>query len=568
LSESREHLLQTEAAPGGPGVLPAAVAASAAPVAEIKPAPFVVVLGMHRSGTSLCSHLLARLGVDMADDPAAQPSNPKGHWERPEIVQRHDRILELFERGYLTPLHDLPLPSGWWLDPRVVEIRREIVGFLAEKRRSGAPFGFKDPRTARLLPMWHQIFAELGVAPKIVMCLRNPAQVARSLQDRDGLPPDTGEYRWFVYMAEALQNLGNCQSCTLEYEAWFDGVSDNLGKLTQFLGLPPNPAAASALGDIVDRQLCHDDPASREPRQPLVRTVYDLVQRSETDATARAELQAVLDRWAAFRQLQRPIELEFETLSGFAASLPRSDVEAGDRPIVSWRHPAAEAGWRKLVEAWHEREAVRERLQKVLKQRAELDAALARAQQRAALRDRAAELAEQEIAALRRQIEAHEAAAVEAAAGPGDAAISEPAGDMPRGRLEQLAQTPVPAGGTLDPALAAELITAVLQRGDPAQLDQLVTLRAGDTEFSYLLALKLLEAGFPDHAERAARNAARHGPREARFYERLGSIQWARGKLEDAIGTMRIACELAGDWSYPQERLAMMLAQREPAAAG
>src|SRR3954452_15380779 len=150
-----------------------------------KPAPFVVVLGMHRSGTSLCSHVLGRLGIAMADQPDAQPTNPKGQWERLEIVDRHDRVLALFDRGYLTPLHDLPLPSGWWLDPAVGEIRREIVSFLEQKLVTGGAFGFKDPRTARLLPLWHKIFDELGLDPKIVLCVRNPAQVARSLEERD-----------------------------------------------------------------------------------------------------------------------------------------------------------------------------------------------------------------------------------------------------------------------------------------------------------------------------------------------------------------------------------------------
>ena len=107
-----EHFPGTGAAAGRRGELPEVTAAGADAAPETERPPFVVVLGMHRSGTSLCSHLLARLGIDMADDPAAQPSNPKGHWERPEIVQRHDRILELLDRGYMTPLHDLPLPSG------------------------------------------------------------------------------------------------------------------------------------------------------------------------------------------------------------------------------------------------------------------------------------------------------------------------------------------------------------------------------------------------------------------------------------------------------------------------
>src|SRR5437879_1951116 len=72
--------------------------------------PIVVVLGMHRSGTSLCSHVLSALGVDMADAIGAQESNAKGHWERRQLVDLHDRILDHFSRGYYTLHHDFGLP--------------------------------------------------------------------------------------------------------------------------------------------------------------------------------------------------------------------------------------------------------------------------------------------------------------------------------------------------------------------------------------------------------------------------------------------------------------------------
>jgi hypothetical protein len=134
----------------------------------------VLVLGMHRSGTSLCSHLLSALGVDMTDkiagpwNTSVTPDNPRGHWERWEIVEFHDRILSLFNRDYLGRFHDFALPVAWWADPRVAQIRREIVAFL-QKRMGDGYFGFKDPRTVRLMPVWHQILGELRLSPKVVL---------------------------------------------------------------------------------------------------------------------------------------------------------------------------------------------------------------------------------------------------------------------------------------------------------------------------------------------------------------------------------------------------------------
>src|SRR5262245_10859004 len=76
--------------------------------------PIVIVLGMHRSGTSLCAHILSAMGIDMADEITANASNARGHWERWEIVEFHDRILRILNREYFGPLHDFSFPVAWW----------------------------------------------------------------------------------------------------------------------------------------------------------------------------------------------------------------------------------------------------------------------------------------------------------------------------------------------------------------------------------------------------------------------------------------------------------------------
>ncbi len=95
------------------------------------------------------------------------------------------------------------------------------------------------------------------------------------------------------------------------------------------------------------------------------------------------------------------------------------------RRALSWRDLAVAAEWKKFAGTAGRAEALRGRLQSVLKQRAALDATLARFQQRAALRDRAAELAEQEIAALRRRLATQDTAASAASDSHGDEASPE-----------------------------------------------------------------------------------------------------------------------------------------------
>jgi hypothetical protein len=295
---------------------------------------FVMVLGMHRSGTSLCAHVLSALGIDMTEEVDPQPSNPKGQWERLEIVRQHDAVLQLFNRGYLTPFHDLQLPTAWWAEPRVRAIQREIVDFLGQRLRGTAAFGFKDPRTARLLPMWHQILRDLGVQPKVILCLRNPAHVARSLNLRDGLDLDLGEYRWLNYMIEIFRNLRNYEPCAVNYEDWFDATADNSGKLVDFLGLELHQSASDlglTVAEIVDHELRHQRDDTEEPRQPLVRSFYKLVQRAGEDRAARETIDYIVNQYVTFRQLHRPFERVFEE---FAAANSQFELETRQLPAL------------------------------------------------------------------------------------------------------------------------------------------------------------------------------------------------------------------------------------------
>src|SRR6266568_6197163 len=330
--------------------------------------PIVIILGMHRSGTSLCSHVLSALGFDMADAIAAHESNAKGHWERRQIVDLNDRILEHFNRGFYTLHHDFGLPVAWWADPQVGKSRREIVAYLAG-RMGDAPFGFKDPRTARLMPMWHQIFGELRLEPKFIICLRNPAQVARSLHARDGLAPEIGEFRWFSYVIECFQHTKNHGVCLLEYEAWFDAPKANLEKLREFVGgfpLDREVDVDAVLADIVDDQLRHDNPQLAEAQHPLIRSLYALAQRAGDDPAARAQIQNIAVQYRGFDQMQRPFHRAFEANSAIALQLPAREQTIAElakaaetaQAEIARLHDAQTQAQRKIAELTRQRDAV------------------------------------------------------------------------------------------------------------------------------------------------------------------------------------------------------------------
>ena len=162
----------------------------------------LIVLGMHRSGTSLVTRVLNLLVVFLGTRLMAPfASNPKGHWEHADIAPIHDRLLlSIAEREWHTVL---PMPDQWWLDPNVRPFRAEILSVLTRDFSDSPFWGIKDPRMCRLLPLWKPILADMNCQPYFVHVTRNPCEVAASLERRDNINPYKSVLMWFQHVTEA-----------------------------------------------------------------------------------------------------------------------------------------------------------------------------------------------------------------------------------------------------------------------------------------------------------------------------------------------------------------------------
>ncbi len=286
--------------------------------------PIVLVLGMHRSGTSLTANVLAELGVDMADDPGVSPENQHGHWERPRINDLHDAVFASFDRSWHGAGHGLPLPDQWWQQKQVRGIADKIAIFIAPRLKAARLFGVKDPRLSRLLPLWHDIFTDLNLTPRFVVCVRDAAQVARSLMARDCLPPAQGVHRWLVYHADIINRVGDAPVCIMPYEGWFTEPAAALSRLRGYLALPAM-AAPSDGGPvrIVDVNLRHDDGAAR-PAPPLCAQMYQ--------AYARAQVGGVFDQ--AARDLAAIVSAHEELVAPLLVDSASMRVSIGEQNRV------------------------------------------------------------------------------------------------------------------------------------------------------------------------------------------------------------------------------------------
>ena len=136
----------------------------------------VLVLGMHRSGTSLAIEILSRLGLWIGTEDqliGATEYNPRGHFELVAGVELNNEVLRQAGGSW-----DNPPPLGS-IDEMATRIRPAVEAWY-----EGRPaLAFKDPRLCLTLPVWMPAVAAFDV--RIVHVVRDPHAVARSLVTRN-----------------------------------------------------------------------------------------------------------------------------------------------------------------------------------------------------------------------------------------------------------------------------------------------------------------------------------------------------------------------------------------------
>ncbi|QOW21678.1 sulfotransferase family protein [Novilysobacter avium] len=159
----------------------------------------LIVLGMHRSGTSTLARLLNLMGVYFGPEgmsTGANPENPKGFWERRDVRQLNDALLH-------SDGCDWNRISSYDADqtPEDVITRFEDhAGKLILEMDAHRPWLMKEPRLCLLLPHWKRVLE----VPVCIHILRHPVEVASSLNKRNGMPFPAGLALWERHVRAAL----------------------------------------------------------------------------------------------------------------------------------------------------------------------------------------------------------------------------------------------------------------------------------------------------------------------------------------------------------------------------
>lgn len=221
----------------------------------------VVVLGMHRAGTSLVTRGIKSLGIYMGDDFVdAQFDNPRGYWEDRKVQDLNQRVLRVFGLKWESP--DL-FTDTQWQALEIEAMRLEAIEHIRANFLSHPLWGFKDPRTIRLLPFWWPVLERLGVHDSYVVVIRNPLSVAESLIARqpDVFDPALAHSLWLAHMVPYLSMIRQKPFVVADYDLLMNDPRSQLLRIGRALEIPATATISKEIdafiADYLDPGLRH-----------------------------------------------------------------------------------------------------------------------------------------------------------------------------------------------------------------------------------------------------------------------------------------------------------------------
>ncbi len=161
----------------------------------------IVVLGMHRSGTSALARVVSFLGAALPRHLLpANEANPSGHWEPAPLVVLHDQLLSALDSSW----DDWRAPAPRWRDTELTtKFSGRIQQALDDEYGNAPLIVLKDPRLCRTLPYWMSVLEKTGIRTAPLIIVRNPLEVAESLRERDGISFEKAMLLWLRHYLDA-----------------------------------------------------------------------------------------------------------------------------------------------------------------------------------------------------------------------------------------------------------------------------------------------------------------------------------------------------------------------------
>lgn len=169
--------------------------------------PGVIVLGMHRSGTSMLSGLLVNgIGYKVGGPLiGAAFDNAKGFFERIDVVLQNDEFMQSQRIWWAAGVREYDADKAYDdYKAGKINFQQGSKGLAFLNDPNNAPWLQKDPRMCITLKTWLHL---LEKKPAIVFTYRHPLEVAMSLKKRErDFTLEHGLRLWIIYNMKAIEN--------------------------------------------------------------------------------------------------------------------------------------------------------------------------------------------------------------------------------------------------------------------------------------------------------------------------------------------------------------------------
>ena len=182
----------------------------------------IIILGMHRSGTSCLTGSLQQGGLNLGEHSEWNPYNLKGNRENQRVVELNDQILQASGGNWL-----IPPPVVHWTEEQKETAHGIINSFTSQ------PFGFKDPRTLINLDGWLALLPK----PSFIGIFRHPRLVVQSLMARGNVTHEQGLTAWTAYNELLLLNWKKFRFPLLCFDWPAETFHKELNQIHKDLGL-------------------------------------------------------------------------------------------------------------------------------------------------------------------------------------------------------------------------------------------------------------------------------------------------------------------------------------------
>ena len=239
----------------------------------------VVVLGMHRSGTSSAAGTLVRLG-GAAPKHLIAPNvyNERGYWESRVIMDLNGAILAAGGSDWKDwRKFDLDKIDALEADVLRARAKRALAGEFG-----GAGLAvMKDPLMCRLMPFWRPVFDDAKWSVRALLPIRSPLEVAQSLNRRERIGPAYGCLLWLRHVLDAEAETRGMPRAILDWPQFLGDSRKALGRANEQLGVTWPYWGDSGLA-VIDRFLSADLRHQRASETDLGAhaAVNDLVRRT------------------------------------------------------------------------------------------------------------------------------------------------------------------------------------------------------------------------------------------------------------------------------------------------